>query len=132
AKKHSQKRSSKLYNNSIDKAQIGASIVYSQKKKVKAAHHHCLALPLHSSYIVGRRRINNTKESRLGMTGRPRDNKEQVGEEHLDELDEDIIKSDVKLDNIDIKMGDSTSEVTAEIEMLSLAESINSFEKRRS
>lgn len=59
----------------------------------------------------------------LGAQVPPSVKSEQGGEEHVDELDEDIVESDVELDNTDIvepdndppqQMGDSTSEVTDE------------------
>ncbi|XP_055827284.1 TPR repeat-containing thioredoxin TDX [Solanum dulcamara] len=59
----------------------------------------------------------------LGAQFPPSVKSEQGGEEHVDELDEDIVESDVELDNTDIvepdndppqQMGDSTSEVTDE------------------
>lgn len=59
----------------------------------------------------------------LGAQVPPSVKSEQGGEEHVDELEEDIVESDVELDNTDIvepdndppqQMGDSTSEVTDE------------------
>lgn len=59
----------------------------------------------------------------LGAQLPPSVKSEQGGEEHIDELDEDIIESDVELDNTDTvependppqQMGDSSSEVTDE------------------